>query len=238
MNLNIISINGDLFKVGGKASEVKNMRIGIAYIYDDVALPYFGEIDDEDDIEIPGIYKLQKDSTKKVPGKVTFELKNNIVKMPKKKDKEAYLIENIKEVSLQDMLADGDITSKKILETSANADVYLPIIQPGDDLAMRVLKHIICKKNIAIKDYDHRFEQPYARSNTKRMIDVGGTLKPSKLEELADIFDFGFVIGIYDKDADIPNPINKDGANKLYVVNYGKGMPLEDYEIVHIEEDN
>lgn len=238
MLLKMISIDGEFYKVGGKFSEAPKPTIGISYIYDDLVLPYFGVVDNVDNMTIPGIYKQEQDEMMHVPGKITYTLKNEHVVLPKKKERDKYSIDEIKEVSLQDMLSDGDIKTQVVFETGMNADVYVPMIQPGDDLGMRVLKYILGKKGIELKNYDHRFDKPYSRTNTKRMIDVGGTLKLTKLEELADIFDFGFVVGIYDKDGEIPNPITKDEIKKLYLLNYGKGLPIDEYEIVNIENED
>jgi len=237
-DLKMISINDSLFTVGGNA-KTSELNIGIAYIIEGLVLPYFGEAYEYElaNLEEVGFYKIRKEKRKRKNG-ITFELKKFHVIRPDENDIENYSVDKIRHISIEDMLTDDDVSNKIVNETSMDADIYSPVILSKDDLAMKVFKYILNKKSIDFKNYNHRFNKAYGPNNTKRMIDIGGTMKISKLEELADIFDFGFVIGIYDKSkTKIPNPINKDGSKKMYVINYGKGIPLSEYELINIMDE-
>lgn len=238
-DLRMIAIKEDIYRVEGEFNECGKHSIGSGYIFGSIVLPYFGEISENDKKYMTevGIYAI---IPKKInDGKIHFNLRDYHIIKPETEDElDSYNVRNIKNMDIKDMILDKDIKTNDIAETRIDADIYVPVISPKDDMAMQVIKFGIGRKGIDPRDYDSRFETPYARNNMQRMMDAGGgTMKLSKAVEIADIFDMGLVIGIYDKEGSVPNPIDKDGVKRIYYMNHGGGLPLDQYESINLTSD-
>lgn len=174
------------------------LKKNVAYICGEYVYIYRGKVKSENDITLPGIYKLNG---------------NYIFKNPKEKHLHKYSVDLINELSMNDIFQSIENNKQSFIDLSDievinnNSDSYKPIIKDDDDFLKYLIKKAIIDKDINLKNYRTRFGNEYSLNNMKSAL-----VKPTRMTVVnflrwAEILGLKFDVTVYDAGLDTLNPL-------------------------------
>ena len=223
-----------IFKLDGRALRVENktfyqtkFKDDTAYLlgrYNPYVYPYYGKIENKNEINGPGIYILNKKVYIQRPinsdERAMYDKKNIIKLTP----------ESIfKNLDRNECLTFDNISS------FGEDDTFTPTITTNDDIALAGMKFAISKKQINFNSYGHKFTDQATKNNGRRALTHGTTLKMEMLSRYANVFDLGVGLVFYDK-IGCSNPMDKE-YKKAYVIFDSEPTDLNKKEFVEIAID-
>lgn len=198
MSKKYIDIKDEIYRVE-KFDDEKKLKKGFAYIRGNLVYPYMGKLDDKKKKKV-GVYKDEDDSyrfikpiSRKKAEKYSIEKIYSIEKDTIKKIKEK---EGLIARDLDIMLAESD-------------EVFKPPICDSDNVLQRLIKKALDKKEIDIKNYVSRFDNPGDMSNFKRALLHHGKMSVEKFIKWCYVLDLEFTVTIRDKEGAI-SPMNEE----------------------------
>jgi hypothetical protein len=122
-----------------------------------------------------------------------------------------------------------------IEELKSAGKAFEPEIKDSDDTGIKAVRLALIAKQIELALYLNKMDKNWDRANAKKALEKGNTLTFFKLDEYADLFDFGFGLLIFDKHT-AKDPISKEG--KAMVVFNDAHYPINDENIEIITTAN
>lgn len=107
-------------------------------------------------------------------------------------------------------------SEKSVLTTVDN--ICVPYIGPDDYPATRGFKESIISKNMDIEKYEHRFDNPSAFNNDKRLLNKEN-ITLGKIVSMSNKFDLEIEMIFRDKGPDVANPMGRE----ISVILTGRG---------------
>jgi len=184
----------------------EKLKKNTAYIKNDYVYIYRGKIRSEDDIDGPGIYKLDKEL---------------IFIEPEGKERNKYSIEKVNELSPSSIFDTISEDVSKFIQPSDieiinnNSEIFTPTIRPEDDFLKYVVKKAILDKKINLKNYKDRFNNEYALNNMKSGLSKSTKMTVPNFIKWCEILGLDWEMTIRDSGEDTINPLSES----IYVSN-------------------
>lgn len=195
----VVIIGDDYYEVETYTKHTK-LKKDKAYIKGDYVYTYKGKIKSRDDIDGPGIYKLDKEV---------------IFVKPEGKDKAKYDIDNINELSPASIFDKVSEDVSKFIQPSDieiinnNSEIFTPTIRPEDDFLKYVVKKAILDKKINLKNYKDRFANEYALNNMKSGLSKSTKMTVPNFVKWCEILGLDWEMTITDNGDDNINPLSE-----------------------------
>ena len=226
----IFKLDGRALRVEKKKFYQKKFDYDIAYMlskYNPYVYPYMGKIKDYREAVEPGLYILDD---------------NVYIKRPFTDDeKEKYSIDNVIKITPESIFKDLNNTDDyididKTTASFGEEEIFKPIINSSDDMALAGMKFSIGQKNINFNAYANKFSDQATKNNGRRALTHGSSLKMDMLSRFANVFDIGVGLVFFDKKG-CQNPMDKT-YKKAYVIFDSDSIDLSKKEFVEITTDN
>lgn len=203
---------------------IKSLELGNAYTFTmkfgalsatyNWVLPFRGYWNKGD--ELPGIYLDKYDEVKTIFPTTSDDLK-------------LYHTSRIFEITPETISTELDqyLSEVDVTEYKYTGNLFQPQIKETDDTGIKGVRIFLTAKEFDFNAYANKFEKSWDRANVKKALEKDSTLTFSKLNQYAEIFDFGYALILFDKDG-AKDPVSKKG----------KAMVIYNDEIYEIDDDN
>ena len=177
----------------------KKLTKGIAYIKGDYVYIYRGK--KKKDSFLPGIYK---------------ENDNYVFIEPSGKEKQMYDVDNINELS-RDSIFDiieshrEEFIQPEDIETiNNNSEIYTATIRENDDFLKYMVKELINRKHINLRNYKGRFNNEYALNNMKSGLNKSTKMTVPNFTKWMEVLGANWELRVWDNGTDTVNPLDKE----------------------------
>lgn len=196
----VIIINDEYYDVE-VFIEGEKLSKGIAYVKGDYVYIYRGKMKNKESKLSPGIYK-QGD-------KYVF------VK-PTGKDKDKYSVDNINELSRESIFdiieshKEEFVQPEDVEVINNNSEIYTPTIKESDDFLKFVVKELIIRKHINLRNYKGRFSNEYALNNMKSGLNKSTKMTVPNFTKWMEILGADWELRVWDNGTDNVNPLENE----------------------------
>ena len=180
---------------------------GVAYIIDQFVYPCYGCINEEIDLDKPGIYFIGKNDNPKI----YFDEKDK--KDPKILEK--YSIDRVVELDVKSILKhieenSDNYVSKEDLATINNCtDIFSPTIEENDDILKKLVKMVINEKRMNINNYKKNLENKWTLTNLKASLTKKQNMTMKYFVEWMDLLGCDITFTATDNGTDKMRPLKK-----------------------------
>lgn len=189
MSKKYVDIKDEIYRVE-KFDEEKKLKKGFAYSKGKLVYPYMGKYNHHKNNKI-GVYKDEEED------------RYRFVKPISKKKAKKYSIDKIYSIEKDTIKKikekEGLITRDLDIMLAESDDVFKPQICDSDNVLQRLIKKALDKKEIDIKNYVARFDNPGDMSNFKRALLHHGKMSVEKFIKWCYVLDLEFTVTIRDK---------------------------------------
>ena len=174
--------------------EGEKLKKGIAYIKGDTVYPYRGKYP-EGTMPRTGVYKSGSD--------YVFVDEGNI----------GYSIERVVELNAESIMS--RLTTKPedfynpvdVEIINNNAEIYVPTIKDDDDFLKYLIKSIIIRKKINLRNYKDKFPNEYALNNMKSSLNRSTKMTVTNFKAWCEILGIRWEIAVSDNGTDKISPM-------------------------------
>ena len=196
-----------------------------------------GYINDKDEI---WIYAEKKPSTTVVNAYPYFWFNEDGKKEysdPSELMRNIFKIESLQDISILNIIEKTDPNEQlyneaEILDISASANFYIPIINKDDDFLKKIVKLIIIEKGIDINRLKSKTEMPYILPNMKTALQNKTKMSVSYFTAWMELMGCSFDVVIKDNGTDTVNPLKQPyvydtETDSMSVIINGKEIKLD-----------
>ena len=177
----------------------KKLTKGTAYIKGDYVYIYRGK--KKKDSFLPGIYK---------------ENDKYVFIEPSGKEKQIYDVDNINELS-RDSIFDiieshrEEFIQPEDIETiNNNSEIYTATIRENDDFLKYMVKELINRKHINLRNYKGRFNNEYALNNMKSGLNKSTKMTVPNFTKWMEVLGANWELRVWDNGTDTVNPLEEE----------------------------